>query len=134
MMQSAKILIVDDEPDVCTYLSRLFRENGYEVACARDGDEATAAVAHDRPDLVTLDLSMPNKSGVRFYREMKADEALRDIPVVMVTGVTGPGGPQDTERFYSTRRHVPPPEGFVPKPVDPDDMLAVVKRLIGARG
>lgn len=132
MTESGKILIVDDEQDVCTYLSRLFRENGYIVACAKDGDEATAAVAQQRPDLITLDLSMPNKSGVRFYRELKSDEALRRIPVVMVTGVTGPGGnPQDTARFYSTRRHVPPPEGFVPKPIDPEEILALIQRLIG---
>jgi len=134
MTDSAKILVVDDEQDVCTYLSRLFRENGYAVDCARDGEEAAAAVAREPPDLITLDLSMPNKSGVRFYRELKSDESLRQIPVVLVTGVTGPGGnPEDTVRFYSTRRHVPPPEGFMPKPVDPDEMLALVKRLIGVR-
>jgi CheY-like chemotaxis protein len=134
MTQAAKILVVDDEPDVRVYLSRLFRENGYAVDCASDGEEAAAAVARERPDLITLDLSMPNKSGVRFYREMKSDESLRGIPVVLVTGVTGLGGSsEDTARFYSTRRHVPPPEGFVPKPVDQDEILAVVKRLIGVR-
>jgi CheY-like chemotaxis protein len=129
-----KILIVDDEQDVRVYLSRLFHENGYEATCAEDGDEATAALARERPDLITLDLSMPNKSGVRFYRELKSDESLRRIPVVLVTGVTGPGGnPADTERFYKTRRSVPPPEGFVPKPVDPEEMLSLVKRLLGVR-
>jgi CheY-like chemotaxis protein len=126
-----KILIVDDEPDVCVYLDRLFRENGYETSCARDGEEAGANLAKSRPDLITLDLSMPNKSGVRFYRDLKSDESLRRIPVVLVTGVTGPGGAADTERFYQTRRHIPPPEGFVPKPVDPAEILALVERLLG---
>jgi CheY-like chemotaxis protein len=84
--------------------------------------------------VITLDLSMPHKSGVRFYREMKSDETLRRIPVVLVTGVTGPGGNAgDTARFYRTRRHVPPPEGFIPKPVDPEEMLSLVKRLVGVR-
>jgi CheY-like chemotaxis protein len=126
-----KILVVDDEQDVCTYLGRLLEENGYSVTCASDGNEAMQQVERERPDLITLDLSMPSKSGVKFYREMKANAGLSGIPVVLVTGVTGPGGSADTERFYRTRHHVPPPEGFVAKPVDREEMVAVVSRLIG---
>jgi CheY-like chemotaxis protein len=126
-----KILVVDDEPDVCLYLSRLFQENGYAAACAGDGLEAMPAVERDKPDLITLDLSMPNKSGVRFYREIKSRPDLKDIPVVFVTGVTGPGGSSaDTERFYSTRSQVPPPDGFIAKPIDPAEVLGVVGKLL----
>ncbi len=126
-----RILIVDDEQDVCLYLSRLFRENGYEVSCAGDGNEALERVQQDKPDLITLDLSMPNKSGVKFYREIKSRPDLSATPVVMVTGVTGPGGnPADTERFYRTRHQVPPPEGFVPKPVDREEILNLVNKLL----
>jgi CheY-like chemotaxis protein len=132
MNPPGKILVVDDEQDVRVYLARLFQENGYQVSCAADGNEAAAAVREGRPDLITLDLSMPNKSGVRFYRDLKSDPSSADIPVVLVTGVTGPGGnAADTERFYRTRHQVPPPEGFVPKPVDPEEILALVKRLLG---
>ena len=127
-----KILVVDDEPDVRTYLGRLFQESGFAVACAADGDEALAEVATHRPDLITLDLSMPSKSGVKFYREIKADPGLSTIAVVFATAVTGPGGnPADTERFYSTRRQVPPPDGFIAKPIDRDEILGLVRRLIG---
>ncbi len=127
-----KILVVDDEPDVCTYLSRLFSENGYAVSCAGDGNQALDQVERDRPDLITLDLSMPNKSGVRLYRDIRSDPRLSKTPVVLVTGVTGPGGDTAaTERFYSTRSHVPPPDGFVAKPVEPDEIIGVVRRLIG---
>ena len=127
-----RILVVDDEQDVCIYLSRLFTEHGYAVETASDGNQAAAAVAKARPDLITLDLSMPNKSGVRFYREIRSDAASSGIPVVLVTGVTGLGGnAQDTERFYRTRHNVPPPDGFVAKPVDPEEILAVVDRLTG---
>ncbi len=126
-----RILVVEDEADICTYLCRLFQENGYEVACAHDGAEAEAAVIACRPDLITLDLSMPVESGVRFYRDLRADPKLAGIPVVFVTGVTGPGGSAaDTERFYRTRRGLPPPDGFVAKPVEPEEILGVVKRLI----
>ena len=124
-----KVLIVDDENDVRFYLSRVFEENGFRTASAADGDEALQAVEREKPDLITLDLSMPRTSGVRFYRELKSRPELARIPVVMVTGVTGPGGPRDAERFYSTRRQVPPPDGFIAKPIDQEEMLALARKL-----
>ena len=127
----SRILVVDDEPDVCAYLTRLFRDNGYEASSAADGVEALEVVRRQRPDLITLDLSMPNKSGVGFYREIKSAPEYGGIPVVFVTAVTGPGGDSAaTERFYSTRRQVPPPDGFVAKPVEPEAMLQLVKKLL----
>jgi CheY-like chemotaxis protein len=126
------ILIVDDEPDVCVYLNRLFQENGYATTSAGDGNEALRAIEKERPDLITLDLAMPDKSGVKFYREIKASPGLANIPVVFVTGVTGPGGnPSDTERFYKTRSQVPPPDGFIAKPIDPEEILGLVSKLTG---
>jgi CheY-like chemotaxis protein len=128
-----KILVVDDEQDVCLYLARLFQEHGYSVTCAFNGNEASQSVEKEKPDLITLDLSMPDKSGVRFYREIKSNAVLSRIPVVFVTGVTGPGGnPKDTERFYSTRRHVPPPDGFIAKPIDQQEIIDLVTRLVAA--
>jgi CheY-like chemotaxis protein len=124
-----KILVVDDEPDICVYLSRLFQENGFTVTCAANGAEALQAVERESPDLITLDISMPETSGVNFYRTIKSRAGLSTIPVVLVTGVTGPSGPSDTERFFSTRKHVPTPDGFVAKPIDPEEMLALARKL-----
>jgi len=126
---SKKVLVVDDEKDICLYLSRLFEENGFRAACAADGEEALRAVETERPDLITLDLSMPKTSGVRFYQTLKARPDLAGIPVVLVTGVTGPGGPRDTERFYNTRKQEPPPDGFIAKPIDPQEMLGLARKL-----
>jgi CheY-like chemotaxis protein len=76
-------------------------------------------------------MSMPEKSGVRFYREIKDDPVLSKIPVVVVTGVTGYGGnPDDFRRFLETRRQVPPPDAFMAKPVDQDELLRVVRELL----
>jgi CheY-like chemotaxis protein len=129
-MSQKQILIVDDEQDVRIYLSRLFQENGYAVTCATDGNEALETVRKEKPDLITLDLSMPNKSGVKFYREIKSNPEFSGIRVVFVTGITGPGGPGDTQRFYATRRQVPPPDGFIAKPIDPAEIIALVGKLI----
>ncbi len=135
MADRKRILVVDDEPDVLTYLGTLLEDAGYEVETARDGAEALERVRARRPDLVSLDITMPEKTGVRFYREMKEDPDLAAVPIVIVTGVTnpwaGPGGEGSFERFISTRRRVPPPEGFFEKPIDREKFLARVAELAG---
>ena len=125
-----KILVVDDEKDIQTYLKKLLEENGYSVSCAADGEEAMKCVKKERPDLITLDMSMPNKSGIKFYKEIRDDGATKDIPVVVVTGITGIGGSADTERFLKTRGGIPEPDGFIPKPVDRDELLGAIGRLV----
>ena len=118
------ILIVDDEPDMLTFLSTLFEDNGYATVRARDGNEALSKVKEKAPDLVTLDITMPNKSGVRFYREMKESTVWRKVPVIIVTGVS-----REFKTFISTRKQVPPPEGYLSKPIDNTEILNLVKKL-----
>lgn len=129
--ETKKILVVEDEPDVRTHLTRFLQENGFRTTDAVDGEKALESVRKDKPDLITLDMAMPNKSGVKFYREIKEDPELRSIPVVVVTGVTGFGGSSDDfKRFLETRKQVPPPDGFVAKPVEHDELLGLIKKLI----
>lgn len=131
MSLKKRILILEDDPDVITYLKTLFEDHGYATDAAADGQEGLEKAKAITPDLITLDLSMPEKSGVRFYREIKEDPALSKVPVVVVTGVTGFGGnPEDVRRFLSTRRQVPPPDAFIPKPIDRDELLKVVHDLL----
>jgi len=118
------ILIVDDEPDVRTYLSTLFEDSGYATVMAQDGNEALSRVKEKAPDLVTLDITMPNKSGVKFYREMKESAEWRKVPIIIVTGVSG-----EFKTFISTRKQVPPPEGYLSKPIDKTEILKLVKKL-----
>ena len=65
-----KILIIDDEPDTLVFLGTLLKKNGYEVCEASDGVEGMKKVLSDQPDLVCLDLLMPEKTGIKMYREM----------------------------------------------------------------
>jgi len=125
------ILVVDDEPDVVTYLTTFFQDHGYETSSASNGHEASASIKANRPDLITLDMSMPEKSGVKFYREIKDDPDLANIPILVITGVTGYGGnPGDFEKFLSTRKQIPPPEGFIAKPFEKTLLLEKVKTLL----
>jgi CheY-like chemotaxis protein len=126
-----KVLIVDDEPGVVSYLEMLLRDDGYETVSAADGKEALERVRREKPDLVTLDISMPEASGTRFYKEIKTDSDLASTPVVVVTAVTGYGGdPYAYKKFLSGRHLVPPPEGFFPKPIDREGFLETVRKLL----
>ena len=118
------VLVVDDEPDVVVFLSTLLGDAGYRVITASDGEQAGQLVQQRAPDLITLDITMPEKSGVRFYREMKQDPATSHIPIIIVSGVA-----EDFEGFISSRRQVPPPEGYIHKPIDREALLDKARQL-----
>ncbi|AOF80535.1 response regulator [Methyloversatilis sp. RAC08] len=80
-----KILIADDEPNILISLEFLMKREGYEVSVARDGIEALAAIAATRPDLVLLDVMMPGKTGFEVCQEVRAQDALKDIRILMLT-------------------------------------------------
>ena len=124
MADKKTVLVIDDEPDTLTFLTTLLEDNGFATVTAADGEQATARLQEMRPDLITLDITMPEKSGVRFYREMKENEATKDVPIIIVTGVA-----DDFERFISTRRKVPPPEGYVGKPIDQAKLIELANKL-----
>jgi len=127
MADDAKtVLVVDDDPDARDFLTTVLQDNGYGTVTANDGTEALAAIEQSRPDLVLLDITMPEKSGVAVYRKIKEDDQLKAIPVIIVTGMS-----DEFEKFISTRRQVPPPEGYISKPVDHEQFLRLVKEQIG---
>jgi CheY-like chemotaxis protein len=120
-----KILIVDDESDVRTYLEVLFQENGYETACASDGDEAWPMVQEFGPDLITLDIIMPHETGVKFYRKLHKDPEMAKIPVIICSGVT-----RYKELFARDHKTMPAPVAFIEKPLDRDLLIAKVKEAL----
>ncbi len=125
-LQGKKILVIDDEPDVVTYLGAIIEDNGMTAISARDGAEGIARARSEKPDLITLDISMPEKSGVRMLRELQADPAIASIPVVVVTGLS-----KDFKGFIHKRRHLDPPDGYIAKPIDEAEVLSVLSRLLG---
>jgi len=128
-----RILVIDDEPHVVTYIKTLLEDNGYETVTASDGAEGLEMVRKYRPDLVCLDITMPETTGIRFYRDLKEDTALSKTPVVVVTAVSYYGrDPEPFKRFLSTRKQVPPPEGFIPKPIDQKQLIDTVGAILSA--
>lgn len=79
------ILIADDEPNILVSLEYLMKREGYAVGVAHDGEEAIAAILRDRPALVLLDAMMPKKSGFEVCQEVRANDAVKDTLILMLT-------------------------------------------------
>ena len=116
---SKKILVVDDEPDVLTFLSALLKDAGYEVLTAEDGTQALQVARQEKPDLISLDLAMPNNTGTEFYRKMQKDKQISETPVIIVSGLAG--------RHLAVRK----PVAVFDKPIDRDEFLKAVQDTIG---
>ena len=120
-----RILVVDDEPDTRTFLTTVLEDNGYQTQEVADGEEAIQAIEENPPDLITLDITMPEKSGVSVYRRVKESEEFKNIPVIIITGISN-----EFKQFISTRRQGPPPDGYISKPVDHVEFLQLVGELL----
>ena len=128
---SKKILVIDDEPDMVTFLATLLEDNGYQIVSASDGDEGLDRMRSEKPDLVSLDLLMPNKTGIKMFRELRKDPELGTTPVVMVTGFGKDDVPQMDFKKWIQERSIKPPEAYIEKPVDTDVFLKAIKDAIG---
>jgi two-component system alkaline phosphatase synthesis response regulator PhoP len=130
-----KILIIDDDPDAVLFLSTVLRDHGYRTIDARNGEEGLQKAKSDLPDLILLDLMMPQKSGIALLSDLSKEDSLKEIPVIMVTGVTGETG-IDLEAFFersTTSGGKDDPlrtEGYIAKPVDPQKLLRLVRKVL----
>ena len=118
-----KILVVDDEPDVLTFISSVLEDNGADVYSASNGIDALKAASIVLPDLITLDLSMPNMDGGQVFEKLRKDPELRNIPVCIISGK-----PELRRLIYE--RNVPPPEGYLDKPISAKTLLLNVRKIL----
>jgi CheY-like chemotaxis protein len=124
-----KILVVDDEPDAIDFVKEVLESEGYSVLTAGDGVKGLAAMRRERPDMVLLDVQMPEMDGFETFQEMTKDAELRDIPVVMLTGIkekVGIGFSADEMKAYMGRK----PADYLEKPIDPAKLRQSVKRIL----
>jgi CheY-like chemotaxis protein len=123
----AKILVVDDDPDIVHTTSKVLKAAGYEVIVAANGAKALHLMRHDRPDLVLLDMMMSYVlDGLDVTREMAADPALAGIPVIMVSSVTAV---RDIEMLPGEK--LSPVDDWLSKPVSPQALLDKVAQVLG---
>ena len=126
MAEKKTILIVDDEPDMVDWLKAFFEDNGYQTKHALNGFDGFEMAESDIPDLITLDITMDKESGIKMFRKLHDSDKTRNIPVVMLTGVS-----PEFKRFIESRKQVDPPAAYFEKPVDQDELLKKIKELIG---
>jgi CheY-like chemotaxis protein len=115
---SKKILIIDDDPNVVDFLVTLFEDNGYITFSAGDSAAGLEIAMQEIPDLITLDLEMPGEWGPRFYRKMSQEPVLKNVPVIVISGLSG--------SEHAIGRAV----AVISKPFDHDELLAIVKETL----
>ena len=118
------VLVVDDEEEIRTFLATLMGDEGAAALQATDGDEALATAIRAKPDLITLDLSMPGRDGIETFCDLRQNPATELIPVCIITG-----HPEFRKVIYD--RPVTPPEGFIEKPCDPEHVVKTIRRILG---
>jgi two-component system alkaline phosphatase synthesis response regulator PhoP len=128
VLKGRKILVVDDEPDALEQIASILEDNGATIVRARDGDEAIELARKEKPDLMTLDLAMPGKSGVEVFVEVRKDPELCRIPICIITG-----RPEMRKLIYERPAHTPP-EGYLDKPVTEKVLIRNIRKIFELRG
>ena len=113
-----KIMVIDDDPIIVKYLVNLFSDNGYETCTAANGVEAFEVAKKEKPDMITLDLEMPEEWGTRFYRKLSKDAELKDTPVIVISGMAS--------RHLSIKKAV----AYLSKPFDSDKLMVTVRKIL----
>jgi len=114
-----KILVMDDDPTIVDYLVDLFKDNGYETCFAYNATEGFEALKNEKPDLITLDLDMPEVAGPLFYIRYLKIEEFKDIPVIVISGLHVP------------HRSIKKVVAALEKPIDREELLGIVRNTIG---
>ena len=127
-----KVLIVDDELDVRIYVRTLFETSGYTPIVTRNGREGLDKAKELSPDLIILDVMMPEVGGVTMYRELKTDPELKHIPVIMLTGI----GEESFSHFLrmlntKVKDPIPQPDAHMEKPIDHEKLLGLARKILG---
>lgn len=120
---SSKILIADDEPNILVSLEFLMKREGFDVSVARNGVEALAAIREQQPELVLLDVMMPGKSGFEVCQEVRADDALRGVRILMLTAK---GRDTDVAKGLALGA-----DAYMTKPFSTRELVQKVREMLG---
>lgn len=126
-----RVLIVDDEPDVVRYLSSVLENHGYDVDTSDNSVDAMKAVRSHKPDLICLDIMMPEESGLSLYVKLRRQKSTRSIPVVIVSGMVSRS--EFALHDYVDDTSIAPPEEYIEKPIDVPCFVDTVARLAQGR-
>jgi len=126
-MSKAKILVVDDDPDIRMMLSTVLEAEGYSVITARDGVECLEMIREMRPDLLILDLLMPRKDGFAVVRELRESSEYADLPILILTAVPEDASRRRYELEVGVSMDV---QDYVEKRIRPPELVRRVGKLL----
>jgi len=121
---SYHVLCIEDEPDMIELIRLILEPHGFKVSGALGGKEGLDFLNSDVPDLILLDLMMPDMDGWDVYKRVKSDPALANIPVIVVTAKA-----QSIDKVLGL--HIAKVEDYVTKPFSPDDLVSSISRVLG---
>lgn len=121
-----RVVCIEDEPEMIDLVRLILSRKGFEVIGANGGVEGLETVRREKPDLVLLDLMMPDMDGWEVYQQIKADEELRTIPVVVVTAKA-----QSIDKVLGL--HIAKVDDYITKPFGPQELLESVEKILGMR-
>jgi len=126
-----KVLVVDDELDMRTYISTLLETSGFKPLLAENGIQGLDMARRDKPKLIILDVMMPKESGINMYRELRKDPDLKGIPIIMLSALS-------RKTFFHSQKlldeydgeKVPEPEAYIEKPPEPEELLELIQKIL----
>ncbi len=121
-----RILCIEDEQEMIDLIRLILTRRGFEVSGANGGKEGLEAIRAEHPDLVLLDLMMPDMDGWEVYQQMKADEATRNIPVIVVTAKA-----QSIDKVLGL--HIAKVDDYIAKPFSPQELMNSVDAVLGRK-
>lgn len=121
--QGIRVVCVEDEPEMIDLIELILGRKGYEVIGAKGGEKGLEAVRSEKPDLVLLDLMMPDMDGWEVYQQLKADKATRDIPVIVVTAKA-----QSIDKVLGL--HIAKVDDYISKPFSPQELMDSVEQVL----
>ena len=119
---SKRILVVEDQEDNRQIIRDMLSATDYQITEAENGEEALAAVAKQRPDLILMDIQMPIMDGYEATRRIKADPGLRSVPIIAITSYALSGDEQKARAAGC--------DDYVPKPYSPRQLLAKIRQYL----
>lgn len=123
--EAKRVVCIEDEPEMIDLVRLILGRKGFNVIGANGGVEGLEAVRREKPDLVLLDLMMPDMDGWEVYQQIKADAELREIPVIVVTAKA-----QSIDKVLGL--HIAKVDDYISKPFGPQELLESVEKIIGA--
>ena len=129
-MKEKNILVVEDDLHMRIFISTVLETSGYNATATKDGKEGIQKARETPPDLIILDVMMPEEGGVYMYRQLKADDKLKDIPVVMLSGVESRTFSHSLKMMnIGLEDPLPDPEAYVEKPPKAEELLKIIERI-----